>query len=324
MIKAMKLILITLMAFLSVMTTNTFAQDAAGKWEGTLNYKQFNGAFDSVSYDWDFEKWNTVFTIYQIVLELKQVRGEKYTGTYYMNCKGCTAPSEFRFDAVFTAPDLKGATEGLPVKGGNNPAYMELQIREDAGKYYLEGMWRSSKTGAAWQGKIALRRTSGGNPVNPNNDKTDKPNKRDAPVAIEEDLPYTIERSDNDKNLRVSTDKSKILTDDSGSDEEKQWKFVKAAGKYSDYYRIIPISKDDHCLEVDPDDGKVYVKPIEDKDSGEQYWAIEKKGDFYFLRCIGTKGTQVLDNDNTVGDGHTIVRRKEDDDASQLWKIKKQ
>lgn len=314
-----KMVLLVVFLLLAAMSVNSFAQDVAGKWEGTLNYKQFNGAFDSVNYDWDFEKWNTVYTIYQITLELKQVRGEKYTGTYYMNCKGCTAPSEFRFDAVFADPELKGATEGTPTKGGNNPAYMELHLREDNGKHYLEGMWRSSKTGTAWQGKVALRQTSGGNANNKDNNANKPP-----AAAIEENVVYTIERSDNNKNLRVTSDKKKILTDDSGSDEEKQWKFVKAPGKYANYYRIVPVSQDDHCLEVDPDDGKVYVKPIEDKDSGEQYWAIEKKGDFYFLRCIGTKGTQVLDNDNTNGDGHTIVRRKEDDDASQLWKITKQ
>jgi len=304
-------------------TANLLAQDVSGKWEGTLNYKQFNGAFDAVSYDWDFEKWNTVFTIYQINLELKQVNGAKYTGTYFMNCKGCTAPSEFRFDAVFNDPELKGATEGLPTKGGNNPAYMELSLREDGGKFYLEGMWRSSKTGTAWQGKIALKRTSGGGNAN-NNGNNANNNPPNDPQGIEENVTYTIERSDNNKNLRLTTDKSKVLTDESGSDEEKQWKFTKASGKYSEYYRIIPVSQDDHCLEVEPDDGKVSVKPCEDKDSGEQYWAIEKKGEFYFLRCIGTKGTQVLDNDNTNGDGHTIVRRKEETDASQLWKITKQ
>ena len=301
-------LMLSMLAF-CLLSVNLFAQDVSGKWEGTLNYKQFNGAFDNVSYDWDFEKWNTVFTIYQINLELKQVNGAKYTGTYFMNCKGCTAPSEFRFDAVFNDPELKGATEGLPTKGGNNPAYMELNLREDNGKFYLEGMWRSSKTGTAWQGKIALKQTSGGNANNANNNANNKQPDNNA-QAIEEDVPYNIERSDMDRFLRLSSDKEKVLTDNEGSNEEKQWKFTKAPGKYADYYRIIPVSKDDHCLEVEPNDGKVSLKPCEDKDSGEQYWAIEKKGEFYFLRCIGTKGTQVLDNDSTNGEGHTIVRRK--------------
>ena len=72
-------ILISLAVIGLLATANLFAQDISGKWEGTLNYKQFNGAFDAVSYDWDFEKWNTVFTIYQVNLELKQVNGAKYT-----------------------------------------------------------------------------------------------------------------------------------------------------------------------------------------------------------------------------------------------------
>ncbi|HRH46588.1 MAG TPA: hypothetical protein PKY82_33400, partial [Pyrinomonadaceae bacterium] len=57
-------LILSVLAF-CLLSVNLFAQDVAGKWEGTLNYKQFNGAFDAVSYDWDFEKWNTVFTIYQ-------------------------------------------------------------------------------------------------------------------------------------------------------------------------------------------------------------------------------------------------------------------
>ncbi|MBX7223389.1 MAG: RICIN domain-containing protein [Blastocatellia bacterium] len=300
------------------LTAPALGQEAAGKWEGELNYQQFNGKFDAISYDWDLHKWNTKLTIYQVVVELQHVRGEKYTGTYSMNCQGCTAPSTFRFDAVLSDTALAGATEGLPVKGGNNPGYLEVTLREDNGQHYLEGLWKTTKAAPGWQGKIALRRTAGGPAKQPND-----AHPANHETALEVDVPYHIIRSDKATHLRLTTNKQAILTDESGSEEETQWKFASAPGKYADYYRIIPASQDDHCLEVDADTGKVSVKPIEDKDSGEQYWAIEKKGDFYFLRCIGTKGTQVLDNDNAGADGHTIVRRKEDDDASQLWKLTK-
>src|SRR5262245_32605955 len=113
-------------ALLMLFASAASAQDVAGKWEGTLNYAPgYN--FDGMEYDWDFKKWSKYTGIYDIKLELTPIRDGKYTGTYFMNCKGCTKPSKFRFDAVFTDPNLVGSTEGLPLENtGNNPAYMEL------------------------------------------------------------------------------------------------------------------------------------------------------------------------------------------------------
>jgi hypothetical protein len=131
------LLVIAGMLLLVLMTTNTFAQELAGKWEGSFVWSGNFAPADDLTYDWDFDKWlNSSRKGVKLTLELEHIRDGKYTGKYIY---GPTGADEMRFDATFADSMLKGATEGR-IKGSTMwGGYVELALREQDGKRYLEG-----------------------------------------------------------------------------------------------------------------------------------------------------------------------------------------
>lgn len=315
--KTLKSILLVtvVMVVLMMLSSPAFAQGVAGKWEGELNYGIYGVALDSTTYDWTFKKWSKQASIYKMVVELKHLEDEKFAGDYSLQ-SGTSAPGVFELHVTFNDPAFKGETFGRLKSGSANPCTMELTLVNRKGKNYLEGKWRRTNT-AAWEGVVSLLQTEGGDAAAAPDPPAADPNA----APVEENETYVLHNK-NGKTLHISEGKEGIRSSSGGSDEQKGWKFVHAPGKYARYYRIIPAGKDDHCLEVDLKDGSVHVRAIEDKDSGEQYWSLEKEGEFFFLKCLGAAGTQVLDNDNEES-GNTIIRRKEDDATSQMWKVEK-
>ena len=150
------------MFLLVLMTTNTFAQDVAGKWEGSFVWSGNNAPGDDWAYDWDFEKWlNTTKKGVKLVLELEQIAEGKYKGTYFY---GPSGNDQMRFDATFADSMLKGGTVGSAIKGRSNwGGYMELSFREKDGKRYLEGSWRTNERTKDWEGRVALCLAEDGN-----------------------------------------------------------------------------------------------------------------------------------------------------------------
>lgn len=142
---------------LVLMTTNTFAQDMAGRWEGSFVWSGNYPPGDDWTYDWDFEKWlNTTRKGVKLALELEQIAEGKYKGTYFY---GPAGGDQMRFDATFADSMLKGGTVGSAIKGRSNwGGYVELNLREKDGKHYLEGSWRTNERTKDWEGRVALRR----------------------------------------------------------------------------------------------------------------------------------------------------------------------
>ena len=327
-----------LSALLMVFTTAAAgAQEMAGKWEGELNYSvssiQTGSKLDesatkwgAVGYDWDFKKWTPqAYTIYTMTLTLEHIRGEKYKGTYFLNCKSCPRPANWDFNATVNGKELKGATVP-PQRGTANPSYMELEMKEDNGEFYLEGLWRPTEKWAVWQGRVAVRRTEG-NPAGGGNAGGNPPANPPAPdpnAAIEPDVPYHISRHDNDKAFRLDGDTAR--SDDGGTDDQKKWKFVAAPAPFEKYFRLVPVDKDDHALEADLSESSVHerARDVHVKafaNNKAQYWSLEKEGDGYYIVNVGSAGL-VLEG---VGDdGAGIVRER---DAKfrdrQLWKLTK-
>ena len=322
---------------LALMASGASAQEMAGKWEGELNYSvssNQNGSnleqgaekWGKVSYDWDFKKWvPQAYTIYTMTLTLEHIRGEKYKGTYFLNCKGCTGPANWDFNATVSGNALKGTTVP-PQRGAGNPSYMELEMKEDNGEFYLEGLWRPTEKWVVWQGRVALRRTEG-NPAGGGNAGGNPPANPPAPdpnAAIEPDVPYHISRHDNDKAFRLDGDTAR--SDDGGTDDQKKWKFVAAPAPFEKYFRLVPVDKDDHALEADLAESSVHTRARDVHvkafaNNKAQYWSLEKEGDGYYIVNLGSAGL-VLEG---VGDdGAGIVRER---DAKyrdrQLWKIAK-
>lgn len=150
------------MFLLVLMTANAFAQDAAGKWEGTFVWSGNYPPGDDVTYDWEFEKWlNTTKKPVKLVLELEHIADGKYKGTYIYGPSGA---DQMVFHATLAESILKGNTEGRAIKGRTNwGGYMELNLREKDGKRYLEGSWRTSEKTKDWEGRVALRQAGDDN-----------------------------------------------------------------------------------------------------------------------------------------------------------------
>lgn len=141
---------------LILMTTGTFAQDMAGKWEGTFVWAGNAGVKDDVTYDWDEGKWlNTTKKPVKLALELEKADEDgKYKGIYFYGPAGY---DQMNFTATFADSMLKGGV-GKVIQGrGNWGGYMELTLREQDGKRYLEGSWRTSEKTKDWEGRVALR-----------------------------------------------------------------------------------------------------------------------------------------------------------------------
>lgn len=322
---------------LMLLAATIAAQDIAGKWEGELNYSvstnqtglnlaQGADKWGKVAYDWDFKKWTPqAYTIYTMTLKLEHIRGEKYKGTYFLNCKGCTGPSDWDFNGTFDAKMLTGTTVP-PQRGSNNPSYMELELKEDNGQFYLEGLWRQTEKTIYWQGRVALKQTEGnaGGGGNAGNAGGNNPPAPDPNAAIEPDVPYHISRFDNDKAFRLDGDTARA--DDGGSDDQKKWKFVAAPAPFEKYFRLVPVDKDDHALEADLTESNVHIRARDVHvkafaNNKAQYWSLEKEGDGYYIVNVGSAGL-VLEG---VGDdGAGIVRERDGKYRDrQLWKIAK-
>lgn len=141
---------------LVLMSANTFAQDLTGRWEGTLLWAGNAGIKDDMTYDWEAGKWlNTTRTPTKLALELEKGSEEgNYTGSYFYGASGA---DQMKFDAIFADSMLKGAS-GARIKGGRQwGGYMELNYREEDGKKYLEGSWRTDANTKVWEGRVALR-----------------------------------------------------------------------------------------------------------------------------------------------------------------------
>lgn len=154
--KMMKLILVILIALLPSMAKNTFAQDLTGRWEGTLLWAGNAGIKDDMTYDWEEGKWqNTTRTPTKLALELEKAGEDgNFTGSYFYGASGA---DQMKFDAIFADSMLKGAS-GARIKGGRQwGGYMELNFREQDGKRYLEGSWRTDANTKVWEGRVALR-----------------------------------------------------------------------------------------------------------------------------------------------------------------------
>lgn len=150
-------LLITVVTFvLLLMTSNTFAQDLTGRWEGTLLWPGNGGVKDDMVYDWEAEKWigiNKAPTKLALELEKGDEDG-KYKGSYFYGAGGS---DQMVFEAIFADLMLKGAS-GARIKGGRQwGGYMELNFREQDGKRYLEGSWRTTEATKVWEGRVALR-----------------------------------------------------------------------------------------------------------------------------------------------------------------------
>lgn len=154
-------LLITVVMFVLVlMTSNSFAQDLTGRWEGSLLWAGNAGIKDDMSYDWEEGKWlNTTRTPTKLALELEPGDEEgKYKGSYFYGAGGS---DQMVFEAVFADLMLKGAS-GARVKGGRQwGGYMELNFREQDGKRYLEGSWRTDEKTKVWEGRVSLRYEDG-------------------------------------------------------------------------------------------------------------------------------------------------------------------
>jgi len=151
--KNLKLILLMVIAFLTLSSVKIFAQDLTGKWQGTLLWSGNAGVKDEV-YDWEQGKWlNTTRTPTRFALELEKGEEDgKYTGLYIYNISDV-----MKFDSTFSDTMLKGAS-GAGIKGGRRwSGYVELNYREQDGKKYLEGSWRTYENTKFWEGRVALR-----------------------------------------------------------------------------------------------------------------------------------------------------------------------
>lgn len=143
-----------MLILLCALTVNAIAQDLSGKWVGTLLWSGNAGVKDE-TYDWEEGKWqNTTRIPTKFSLELeKGDEDNKYQGLYnYAN-----STDIMKFDAMFADSMLKGAS-GAAIKGGRRwSGYVELTYREEDGKKYLEGSWRTSEKTKDWEGRVALR-----------------------------------------------------------------------------------------------------------------------------------------------------------------------
>ncbi len=142
------------------MNTKSFAQDLTGRWSGTLLWAGNAGIKDDMMYDWEEEKWlNTTRTPTKLALELEPGDEDgKYKGSYFYGASGA---DQMVFEAVFADLMLKGAS-GARIKGGRQwGGYMELNFREQDGKRYLEGSWRTDANTKVWEGRVALRYEDG-------------------------------------------------------------------------------------------------------------------------------------------------------------------
>ena len=149
-----KIILVMIFTFLSALAVNVSAQDLTGRWEGTLLWAGNAGVKDEV-YDWEAGKWqNTTRTPNKFVLELeKGDEDNKYQGSY----NWANGTNLLKFSAIFEDSLLKGSS-GAIIKGGRQwGGYVELKYREEDGKKYLEGSWRTSEKTNVWEGRVALR-----------------------------------------------------------------------------------------------------------------------------------------------------------------------
>lgn len=148
------ILFLMMLMLLGSLTAKTFAQDLTGKWEGTLLWSGNAGVKDEV-YDWVEGKWqNTTRTPAKFSLELeKGDEDNKYQGSYnYSN-----GTNLLKFTAIFEDMMLKGSS-GAIIKGGRQwGGYVELKYREEDGKKYLEGSWRTSENTKYWEGRVALR-----------------------------------------------------------------------------------------------------------------------------------------------------------------------
>lgn len=150
------LALLTISLLLLVGVSKSFAQDMTGRWEGTLLWAGNAGIKDDMVYDWEEGKWlNTTRVPTKLALELEKGTEEtSYTGSYFY---GAAGSDQMKFDAIFIDSMLKGAS-GARIKGGRQwGGYMELNYREQDGKRYLEGSWRTDEKTKVWEGRVALR-----------------------------------------------------------------------------------------------------------------------------------------------------------------------
>lgn len=150
-----KLSIITGMFLLVLMTGSTFAQDMSGRWEGTFVWAGNQPIKDDVTYDWDEGKWNST-TKKPVKFALELEKGDedgKYTGTYFYH----TGYDRMKFEATFADSLLKGSS-GKAIQGSAQwGGYVELNFREQDGKKYLEGSWRTNEKSKIWEGRVALR-----------------------------------------------------------------------------------------------------------------------------------------------------------------------
>lgn len=153
------LLMVATIIFLGLPATNTFAQDLTGRWEGTLLWSG-NAGVKNETYDWDEGKWlNTTRIPTKLVLELEKGDEDgKHTGSYFYGAGGS---DQMKFDSIFADSMLKGAS-GARIKGGRQwGGYVELNYREQDGKKYLEGSWRTNEKTKDWEGRVALRLVEG-------------------------------------------------------------------------------------------------------------------------------------------------------------------
>ena len=149
------ILFLLILMLLGALATNTFAQDLTGRWEGTLLWSGNAGVKDE-TYDWEEGKWlNTTRTPTKLALELEKAGEDgNFTGSYFYGASGA---DQMKFDAIFADSMLKGAS-GARIKGGRQwGGYVELKYREEDGKKYLEGSWRTSENTKYWEGRVALR-----------------------------------------------------------------------------------------------------------------------------------------------------------------------
>ncbi|MBX7223391.1 MAG: RICIN domain-containing protein [Blastocatellia bacterium] len=309
--------------FLALCPASVYGQTLEGVWEGNSVSVNRNAKIPpTAAYRWDKGGWN--FTLpngtwssYSTKLDI-QGTYRNLTGNYSADDKLNPKNSgHYAFSGNFNFEKKLMVWQPEQKIGGKTEAAKTI-IRsltysyQDGDDYeYLKGRWASTD---GFTGIMEFRRKYSGTPLKDDHFEPDF-------VAVETGgEAYVIQFEG--YYLELNQDRSGVLSTKRDDGEHAQkWKFEPAPKQFPKSYRIVPVGKENHCLQIaDEETGTLAIVDNEDKPDGEQFWRFERNGDGVLIVNFKLGGRALEVNKD---DGETILRSR-NETHDEKWKLEKQ
>ncbi|BCM88792.1 hypothetical protein IAD21_00634 [Abditibacteriota bacterium] len=320
----MKPLLLAVVVVGGSLTTTAFAAPTLeGNWTGNLVSAGKARIPANAAFNWTTGKWAFTMPVgstasYATTLKIEGPY-DNLTGVYAATDKANTKNSnEYAFDGNFNFnKKLMVWTPGKLLSGKTplaNTVIRSLTYSQDGDYEYLKGRWAAQD---GTNGVMEFRRDYDGVPLE---DKAAQVLETSDFILPDTDGNYFLKKDD--WFLCLNDGKDGILSKKDADGDVRLWKFEAAPEAFAKSFRIVPVGKDDSCLEMtDPDSAVVSVGSKEDKPEGAQYWRLEKNGPGVILVNVkfGGRGLYIEDE----GSGETILRSR-NEAHENVWTTEKQ